>query len=228
MGRPSKKGIKRRRLNKGSVKNKKIIFQYSGKERTSAKDEDLYKNIEEIYGRSMSDHSKKYTELLSTYIDNAEKSNKQKRRFKEAFFWISFGILFSSCVSFLLLNISVFIFGVDSSKTENIVALIASWVSLLTIYIAIPKLITDYLFNKEEDDNMMNLIMSIQNHDENLYKNIKDENKNDSRKDNFSTEIMKAMTELKESLNKNEVKEKENVQEVKKEQKEDGNSQSNV
>lgn len=213
MGRPSKK--RRKRLNRGNTENKKIIFHYSSKERTSARDEDLYRNIKEIYGRSMSDHSQKYTELLSTYIDNAEKSNKQKRRFKEAFFWISFGILFSSCVSFLLLNVSVFIFGVDSSKTENIVALIASWVSLLTIYIAIPKIITSYLFNKEEDNNMMNLIMSIQNHDENLYKNIKDENKNDSQTDSFNTEIMKAMTELKESLNRNGVDRKENAQEVK-------------
>lgn len=52
------------------------------------------------------------------------------------------------------------------SETSMIVAMISVLIELVSAIIVLPKIIAEYLFNKEEDKNMMEIIKSMQNYNE--------------------------------------------------------------
>ena len=97
-----------------------------------------------------------YSEILRTYKNNLLLALRKKRTFKQWVFWISLAILITS---FILTVIVIFVF----SKKLGVIA--SGVASLLTVYLTIPKIISDYLFNKDEEKYMCEIIKNIQKYD---------------------------------------------------------------
>ena len=107
-------------------------------------------------------HENSYTQILKAYTTDLEKTLKTKRLYKHFVFWLAFVFL---VVSFLFFGIMIII----SLKLENlertILAIIPVIISFLTIFIVIPHIITEYLFNLEEEKYMSEIIKNIQIYD---------------------------------------------------------------
>ena len=123
-------------------------------------------------------HYKKYTSLLTMYVNNTRVNLYAKILFKVVFFavtiWIWIVLVKLFCVSF---DIAFDII----SNTENsanymetavnlMIALIPSLISLITSFIVIPQVIAKYLFYRKEEGNMIEIIKSLQSYDDVLYK----------------------------------------------------------
>lgn len=143
----------------------------------SPDDSDFNKNalmneVKKDHGTSMNNHSNEYTKLLKHYIKNSKETFKQKLKFKKTFFWISVVILLVSFFFFCGINIYVLIKGIDKININQLSGLASSLVGLLSMYIIIPKIIAKYLFNVQEDKNMAKIVKSIQEYDEEIFRNI--------------------------------------------------------
>ena len=69
-----------------------------------------------------------------------------------------------------------------SFDIASIVSLIGAMATaFISSFMILPKVITRYLFNKKEEENMMNVINKIQEYDTKIRQNIKE---HDDKKDN--------------------------------------------
>ena len=111
---------------------------------------------------SMRNHNKQYDILLDEYVTNVKKSNKSKTRYKGIVFWGAIILMGVAFLVLLIMAISVLFV----NKIENsIVSATTVVISFVSIYIAIPKIITKYLFNEKEEEQIAKIISSIQAHD---------------------------------------------------------------
>lgn len=124
------------------------------------------------HGKSMNEHSREYTKLLEEYIKNSKKTSKQKKLFKNVFFWVAIGTLFFSF--FLFAGMCIYFSLQDFLKIqiEDLSGLISSLVGLLSLYIIIPKIIAEYLFNVKEDKHMAKIVKSVQKYDSKVFANM--------------------------------------------------------
>lgn len=110
-------------------------------------------------------HESAYTTILDAYAENIEKTLKTKRLFKAMVFWLAFALL---ALVFLLL-VGLLIWSVwkkpFTGLKEWCTVIIPALVSFLTVFFVIPKIITEYLFNSEEEKYMSEIIKNIQNYD---------------------------------------------------------------
>lgn len=133
--------------------------------------------LAEDHGKAMTAHSAEYTKLLEEYIKNSKETSSQKRTFKNAFFWVA---ILTLCLSFLLFaGICVYFSVQDFSQidVEDFAGLVSSLVGLLSLYIIIPKIIAEYLFNVKEDKHMAKIVKSVQKYDAKVFANINADNK---------------------------------------------------
>lgn len=119
------------------------------------------------------EHSKKYSDLIGTYVDNVEQNATLKRKLKERFFLVTMSILIALTAIFILaigaLCIGVIVNKVTGKFIVSIITIIAPVLSsLLVALLKIPKIIAKYLFNKKEDKSMNKLIRDIQLYDKNM------------------------------------------------------------
>ena len=69
-------------------------------------------------------------------------------------------------------------------QINNIVAVVtAIGTAFVSSFFIIPKIITKYLFNRKEEENMMNIIQNIQKHDLTIRQDIKDFRQNSNPAD---------------------------------------------
>ena len=104
-----------------------------------------------------------YTQQLA---DNA----KSKKVLKKRFFNVMCAIIFFMIFSFI--GTLVFTFNLLFSKNISptiisgiIPAIISSFVTMLTAILKLPQIIANYLFNKDEDNQMVEIIKSIQRYE---------------------------------------------------------------
>lgn len=124
------------------------------------------------------EHTKKYTDLLDSFITNTKSSNKLKSGLKIAFFiiivliMVGLAALFSYSV-YKAFNVIMYLNTENNHSTESVIGTVASIIpSLATMIVALiklPKIIAKYLFNPEEDKNMVAIIEKIQNYDIQMY-----------------------------------------------------------
>lgn len=124
------------------------------------------------------EHTKKYTDLLDSFIANTKSSNKLKSGLKISFFVIivlimaGLTVLFSYSVR-KAFNVIMYLNSVNNNSTESIIgavsSIIPSLATMLVSLIKLPKIIAQYLFNPEEDKNMVAIIEKIQNYDIQMY-----------------------------------------------------------
>ncbi len=121
---------------------------------------------------AMIDHSDEYTKLLKSYVKNVETTLADKRIHKWVFF--VFSIIVLSAITVALGTVVYHIYtnsinNVDFIVDINIISLLTTvLISFLTTFIVIPNIITNYLFNIEEEKNMSTVIKNIQEYDGNI------------------------------------------------------------
>ena len=96
---------------------------------------------------------------------------RSKRKLKEEFYDICVFLLIFTCTVFCLVILLMILGLVPSDSVAIPVGII---VSFLTVFIVIPHTITTYLFNTEEEKYMAEIIKSVQDHDVEIRKNIKE------------------------------------------------------
>lgn len=119
----------------------------------------------ELIANGITKRDSNYSLLLENFRKIMRVRSIIKEIHKWLFFWIIvivgvvLGIYLFNVVNMLIYNIK----NIDISKLY--VSLISSSVSLISIIISIPIIITKYLFNSKEDDNITTIISKTQEHD---------------------------------------------------------------
>ena len=120
---------------------------------------------------NMIKHGELYTQLLDIYVSDIKVTLRSKRKLKEEFYDICVFLLIFTCTVFCLVVLLMILGLVPSDSVAISVGVI---VSFLTVFIVIPHTITTYLFNTEEEKYMAEIIKSVQDHDVEIRKNIKE------------------------------------------------------
>lgn len=119
---------------------------------------------------SLSNHNNQYTTLLETYVSYFKDNLKNKSNDKQDLFKITKRLLFWIPLSTIILMFtSLALIVLNKIDTlEVLPELITAMVALIGTFMAIPKMITKYLFNKEEDKYLTEIIGKIQKYDSNI------------------------------------------------------------
>lgn len=128
---------------------------------------------------SLKMHSYNYDNILNSYTIHVSKTLNTKRIMKNVFFWLSFTImtLFSLAVVACPIIFLIKSKTVEVNILDYIAPAITELTSFLTVFIVIPKIITKYLFNSNEDNVMKDIVSSIQKYDKYVRNNL--QNKSD-------------------------------------------------
>lgn len=110
-------------------------------------------------------HEAAYTDILDAYTDNVKKTIKVKQGYKSKVFWLAIVLLVA--VFLLLCGLLIWVGTTEQEIdiAERCSLIVPAMVSFLTVFIVIPKVITEYLFNSEEEKYMSEIIKNIQTYD---------------------------------------------------------------
>ncbi len=129
-----------------------------------------------------------YDGIVEEYQKQLEKRNKQNRAMKWAFFIISFACLIATIVLCYIIIINLI--HKDGFAIETLVAILGSLGTFLTSMLLLPKIIGKYLYPPNEDDKMLQFIISM--------RDIK-------RSEHDVDEQMKLKNELNNTMNMSEI-----------------------
>lgn len=126
----------------------------------------------DLISHGIADRDSEYTELLQNYVELSRRRNKFKEFHKWAFFWIIIVlcIVFGYFVIKFIITSSQSLVDTNQFSSESLVAFISALASLVSVIISIPIIISKYLFNTKEDDNITEIIKGTQIHDSNEIK----------------------------------------------------------
>ena len=117
-----------------------------------------------------------FNRFLHNFVDIEEKKEQQKLNLKDQFFWfIMLGFL-----ALMLTPLIIVIVGRNMSSTSMMVSLITTLIELVSAIIVLPKIIAEYLFNKEEDANMIQIIKNMQEYNEKKHEYIEKKQEDDN------------------------------------------------
>lgn len=114
-------------------------------------------------------HETAYTKILDAYADNIVQTLNKKSLFKTCVFWLTFALLAGGFLLLVGLLVILILCKPFTGIAEWCTVVIPALVSFVTVFIVIPKVITEYLFNLEEEKYMSEIIKSIQNYDKENY-----------------------------------------------------------
>jgi Fe2+ transport system protein B len=119
---------------------------------------------------SLSEHNEQYTLLLKAYVEDFKENSINKKTNKQDLYKIAKNLLLWIPIITLILVFIILIL-IASNKIEMIEALpelISAMATLLGTFMVVPKIITKYLFNKEEEKYLAKIIGKIQEYDSNI------------------------------------------------------------
>ena len=114
----------------------------------------------------MRERNRKYSEILEAYTKNAKRVLLIKVIFRIAFLLVAIGALIGTFVMFCVTIWCILTKKVEAAYIETIVSILSAMVSLITVFIVLPKIMTKYLFDIEEEKNMYNVVKQIQDYDQ--------------------------------------------------------------
>ena len=119
---------------------------------------------------SLSEHNEQYTQLLQAYVKDFEENAIIKRMNKEILFIIAMKLLvFVPTATIILMFVILFCLANNKVNILDVIPeLIAALTTLLGTFMAIPKMITKYLFNKDEENHLAKIISKIQKYDRDI------------------------------------------------------------
>ena len=106
---------------------------------------------------------------MENFVNNQNEKEKQKQRFKKCFFYPVI-LVFIALMSAPL--IAIFIFRDVFTEVGAIVSVLTILVELTTAIIIIPKIIVTYLFNRQEDEKVLDIIQSMQEYNQKKHEYI--------------------------------------------------------
>lgn len=160
---PEKDNVIETDLKPAEVSEKEI----SGKLLQGVTSSDLLKDDESLVAsdtQSMLLHNKAYTSILRAYEVNVDKNLKAKRRYKSIFFYLICAVL-ALIASLTIAVVILGIAGVISAKNENIGIYVTALGSFLSSFLILPKVVAKYLFNREEETKVADIVRTMQSYD---------------------------------------------------------------
>ena len=159
------------------ILRKLAIDTYNEKDKSSFKDtQTSFVSNDEI---SMRSHNDCYTKILEAYSFTLKKNIEDKYTYKKRFFYCCIAILL--LIAFTLIGclisnlVMIFMYPHIQFDIKSIIALMATLATaFISSFMIIPKIITQYLFNLNEEKNMMDIIKNIQTHDLKIRDDIKE------------------------------------------------------
>ena len=155
------------------------------KKKTEEQSEEQQQNKKQPDELSKSTHdryTKIYIEILESYKKYIDNSVASKINLKNNFFITIQAIMMIMTASFvIILVLSIVIIAIMTYLNKNsahiitnsIVAIISSFVTMVLSLLKLPQIIADYLYNKDEDEQMNKIIGNIQIYELNAVKEEK-------------------------------------------------------
>lgn len=165
------------------------IYQSNEVQDVDRIDNDSQHSIDEILSRndahSMRNHNKHYNNILKQYSKNLKASLDLKNKFKSDFYYkcinIVIGLIFAH-VFIILSVIGFYRFNIYIPENVSTAITVSAIGSLISSFIALPIIIAKYLFNPNEERDIMKVIKNIQNHDKAIRNRLfKKKQKNNNR-----------------------------------------------
>ena len=150
--------------------DKKIIDKYLKLDDDNNKINVIHNDADREY---INANNKSFSNLLNTYVKNANRNLIAKLFFKIIFFATCVVILVG--IFILLSKITWFCLNNEVSTETLIVTMLNTIVSFLSAFIVLPRVIAEYLYNSDEEKNMTELIKNIQERDKSIRENMKSE-----------------------------------------------------
>lgn len=131
-----------------------------------------------MYGSDVSslfEHNEQYTALLRAYVKDFEKNSKNKRENKQELYRIAkLLLIFVPLFVFIYMGMTLYYMAHDKIDIlESLPGLFTALTSLLGTFMVVPQMITKYLFNKKEEENLAKIIGQIQEYDKKIRGDIK-------------------------------------------------------
>lgn len=127
--------------------------------------EKVSSDVQFNYDTPRARHDESYTAILDAYTESVRDNLKKKSTYKSITFWISCAFL----VIIFLLMVFILIYLVCKKSFTGVAQwcaiVVPALASFLTVFIVIPKVITKYLFNSEEEKYMSEIIKNLQDYD---------------------------------------------------------------
>ena len=119
---------------------------------------------------SLSKHNKQYTAILKAYVEYYKSNSKYKSQGKKDLFKIAKNLLIFvplSTIIIIFITLILQAFGIIG-VIETLPGLFTALASLIGTFMVVPQMITEYLFNKEEEKHLADIIGKIQEYDRNI------------------------------------------------------------
>lgn len=131
-------------------------------------------NYEDVYStKQQKKRDKKVTDLLGEYVDNYKNKNINVRVYKEEVYHLIYHLIEFGIIGLFCLTLFAVI-KIDEITVEGVVALITVYVSILSIFTGLFKIIMNYIFPKNEEKYITRIVEIIQKNDlENKREHIK-------------------------------------------------------
>ena len=121
----------------------------------------------------MKERNKKYSEVLDAYVSNTKKVLWIKLVFRVIFLLVSMGALVGIFVVFCAVLWWAANGKIEAGYLETVVTIISSMAAMMTVFIVLPKIMTKYLFDVEEEKNIYNIVKQIQDYDQVIRENLR-------------------------------------------------------
>lgn len=122
-------------------------------------------------------HSTEYDKLLKIYVNKVKTTMEFKSKCIKPILFCSALILLGILAFFCFILWKTLQMGLG---IEMLTVIVPALISFLTIYIAIPKIIVNYLFNDKEEEYMTKIIENMQDYDKFIRQNHQDLQNNKS------------------------------------------------
>lgn len=121
----------------------------------------------------MKERNKKYSEVLDAFVSNTKKVLWIKLVFRVIFLLVSMGALVGIFVVFCAVLWWAANGKIEAGYLETVVTIISSMAAMMTVFIVLPKIMTKYLFDVEEEKNIYNIVKQIQDYDQVIRENLR-------------------------------------------------------
>lgn len=125
------------------------------------------------YGKQYDKRDYLYSKLLANYIESYDKKSEHNKVYKGIFFSVILFIFIGLIVTSVVI---LFLIARKSTTSVADVALVISGIAgIISAIIALPKIIAEHLFPTKEDENMIDMVKSMQQNDSNIRSSQHDE-----------------------------------------------------
>jgi len=171
MSKKNDKNVIFRNISSADVPHEKFEIQLNGLSETEKLISKDSQRINDLFNKSYIKMDEKFIDYLEVFTDATRCGENAKLELKKAFFWMIMVIMFLLVASLCVVCILSVVF--RSTDLKILAAVGSLFIESITAIIVLPKIIAEYLFNKEEEANRIEIIKAMQEYND--HKNGKKE-----------------------------------------------------